>query len=180
MPRKDTMTKKTLIERVLAYEIMGFGAIIVFLWANEIFDLPHVLFRVPATPINWAESLFESVLVVLAALPILAFTRHFLRRIRYLEGFLLFCAGCKRVRVEGKWIAVDLFIRNQSAAEVSHGLCPDCLQQYVGGWGEPAHREFTTENGKPAAGAMQYAACACGSGGTVLVPHPSLLRFSAN
>lgn len=172
------MSKQSLIHRVLAYEAMGFATIIFFLWANEFLDLPCRLFGAPATPVNWKESLFESVVVIIPAVLIIAFTRHFLRRMRYLEGFLLFCAGCKRVRVEGKWVSVDFYIRNHSAADVSHGLCPDCLQQYVGGWGEPVHREFVTGSGGPDSSSMQFAACACGSAETALVP--ASCRFSAN
>ncbi|MCK7503113.1 MAG: hypothetical protein MZV70_02750 [Desulfobacterales bacterium] len=53
------MTKKGIAKTIIFYEIIGFGIVILFLFADEVFDLPHHIFGVPATPINWVESFFE-------------------------------------------------------------------------------------------------------------------------
>lgn len=142
-------TRKELTKHVVSYELLGFGLVIFFLWIDEILDLPHYVLGAPATPINWRESLFESLLTVgLAALAVYL-TRQFLMHIKYLEGFLLFCAGCKKVRLKGVWIPVDVFVRDHSAAEVSHGLCPDCLALYCGDWKAPDTRLWTRESPDP-------------------------------
>lgn len=47
--------------------ISGFLIIIAFTWLNEILDLPHVLLAAPATPINWRESLIETVFSLIMA-----------------------------------------------------------------------------------------------------------------
>jgi hypothetical protein len=127
-------TKKELTRHVILYELLGFGLITLFLWLDEILDLPHFCFGAPATPINWRESSFESLLTIGFAAIVIFLTHQFLTRIKYLEGFLVFCAGCKRVRLKGQWIPVDVFVRDHSEAEISHGLCPDCMAQYCGGW----------------------------------------------
>src|SRR6267143_1213116 len=47
--------------------------------------------------------------------------------VRTLEGILPICATCKRIKNEaGAWEAVESFVREHTAAEFSHGLCPDC------------------------------------------------------
>ncbi len=126
------MSKASLLKRLLMFELIGFAALMVMLWVNEIADLPHVLFGFQQTPVNWRESLLETALAVALAGLVVVLTRRLLARIQYLEGFLLFCAGCKRVRHEGKWIPVDSFIRDHSEAKVTHGLCPDCLDRLYG------------------------------------------------
>jgi PAS domain S-box-containing protein len=37
-----------------------FVILTIFIWLDEVLDIPHVVFRRPATPINWFEALFES------------------------------------------------------------------------------------------------------------------------
>ena len=46
-----------------------------------------------------------------------------------LRGILPVCARCKKIRnEEGYWEEIDLYIRNHSEAEISHGLCLDCAK----------------------------------------------------
>lgn len=137
-------TKRELTRHVMTYEVLGFGLIALFMWLDEILDLPHYCFGAPATPINWRESFFESLLTIGFASIVLFMTHQFLTRIKYLEGFLLFCAGCKKVRLKGQWIPVDVYVRDHSEAEISHGLCPDCLALYCGDWKAPDTRTWTT------------------------------------
>ncbi len=47
--------------------------------------------------------------------------------IEVLRGIIPICASCKRIRTDqGDWQPVELYIRNHSQAEFSHGICPDC------------------------------------------------------
>jgi hypothetical protein len=136
-------TKQGLARHVIAYEVLGFGLVTLFLWLDEILDLPHYCFGAPATPINWRESCFESLLTIGLASMVIFLTHQFLTRIKYLEGFLLFCAGCKKVRLKGEWIPVDVYVRDHSDASISHGLCPDCLTMYCGDWKVPDSRLYS-------------------------------------
>lgn len=126
------MSKASVLKRLLMFEWVGFALLIAVLWFNEIADLPHGVFGFQETPVNWRESLLETALVLALAGAVAGLTRVVVKRLKYLEGFLIFCAGCKRVRHEGKWISVDSYIRDQSEASVTHGLCPDCLERLYG------------------------------------------------
>lgn len=54
--------------------------------------------------------------------------------VKVLEGILPICASCKRIRINGgQWQAVESYVRDHSAAEFSHGLCPDCARRDWGG-----------------------------------------------
>ena len=46
-----------------------------------------------------------------------------------LIGLLSICCTCKRIRKEdGEWQQLELYIREHSEADFSHGLCPECAQ----------------------------------------------------
>lgn len=121
-------TKNGLLRRILMAEWIGFSILLVALWLNEVLDLPRRFFGAPATPVNWRESAVESVLVLLLAALVTSLTRSILARIKYLEGFLLVCAACKRICVNDCWIPFDVFLRDHSDVAISHGLCPHCAE----------------------------------------------------
>jgi DNA-binding NtrC family response regulator len=50
-----------------------------------------------------------------------------MKEIKLLRGFLPICVRCKKIRDDkGYWTQVDVYIRNHSEVEFSHGICPDC------------------------------------------------------
>ncbi len=66
------------------------------------------------------------------------------RRMKYLEGILPVCARCKRIRDEkGQWHEIESFISDQSEAEFTHGLCPECLHELYPEY--DADRELSTD-----------------------------------
>lgn len=126
------MKKILLTKRLILYEIVGFGTIILILWIDEIFDLPYNLFGANPTPINWVECIFESVIIIISSSLIIYLTVRLLKQIKHLEGFLPVCSFCKRIRVDEKWIPIDQYIMEHSEAELSHGLCPECAKKHYG------------------------------------------------
>ena len=60
-----------------------------------------------------------------------------LGEIKVLRGFLPICSRCKKIRNDqGYWEAIEVYIRDHSEAEFSHGICPECIdslyQKYEG------------------------------------------------
>ena len=54
-----------------------------------------------------------------------------LANVKSLSGLLPICAGCKKIRDDkGYWSQVESYIQQHSEARFSHGMCPDCSQQY--------------------------------------------------
>ncbi len=50
-------------------------------------------------------------------------------QIKTLRGIVPICASCKMIRDDqGYWEQVDVYVRNHTEAEFSHGLCPTCLK----------------------------------------------------
>ncbi len=54
-----------------------------------------------------------------------------MEKIKTLRGLLPICSHCKKVRNdEGYWQQVEVYVRDHSMAEFSHGICPDCMKKY--------------------------------------------------
>lgn len=53
-----------------------------------------------------------------------------LAQVKQLGGLLPICASCKKIRDdEGYWHQVEVYIRDHSDAEFSHGICPECMAE---------------------------------------------------
>lgn len=53
-----------------------------------------------------------------------------LAKVKALSGLLPICASCKKIRDNhGYWQQVEVYIRDHSEADFTHGLCPDCLSK---------------------------------------------------
>lgn len=53
------------------------------------------------------------------------------KEVHMLAGMLPICAACKRIRDDkGYWQKVEVYISEHSDVVFSHGLCPECIQEY--------------------------------------------------
>ncbi len=49
-----------------------------------------------------------------------------------LEGMLPICSYCKKIRDEkGEWNQLEAYISDRSAAEFTHGYCPECATKFI-------------------------------------------------
>jgi hypothetical protein len=56
-----------------------------------------------------------------------------LSEIKTLSGLLPICSSCKKIRDDkGYWNQIELYIRDRSEAEFSHGICPPCAEKLYG------------------------------------------------
>lgn len=123
---RTTMVSK----RVIANEIVAFAVIILLIWLDEVLDIPSLLLGAEKTPINWRESLFESIAILLIGAVIINYTAKILHRMKHLEGILPVCASCKKIRDErGNWHRFESYISERSEADFSHGICPECAEK---------------------------------------------------
>lgn len=54
-----------------------------------------------------------------------------LEEIKKLQGMIPICSYCKKIRDDdGFWQQVGDYIHNHTEANVTHGVCPDCLKKY--------------------------------------------------
>ncbi|MBU1698385.1 MAG: hypothetical protein KKD21_15315 [Proteobacteria bacterium] len=56
-----------------------------------------------------------------------------LAKVKTLSGMLPICAQCKKIRDDkGYWNQIEVYIRDHSEAEFSHGMCPECSDKLYG------------------------------------------------
>lgn len=56
-----------------------------------------------------------------------------------LKSILPICSKCKRIRNEAEyWEQVDKYFNDHIGVDFSHGLCPECLEQFYGEYLHPA------------------------------------------
>lgn len=63
------------------------------------------------------------------------------QQLQALHGIIPICANCKHVRTDaGEWQQIESYVRENSAADFSHGVCPSCAKTVYGDYfkeGEP-------------------------------------------
>jgi len=53
--------------------------------------------------------------------------------IKVLKGMIPICASCKKIRDDdGFWHRLETYIDNNSEAQFSHGICPECKETLYG------------------------------------------------
>ncbi len=52
-----------------------------------------------------------------------------LHKIEVLSGLLAMCASCKRIRDDGQWEPVEVYLQRRGEVSVSHDICPQCVGQ---------------------------------------------------
>lgn len=56
--------------------------------------------------------------------------REAMAKIKTLSGFLPICASCKKIRDDrGDWVPIESYIKKNSDAEFTHGVCPECARK---------------------------------------------------
>ncbi|MBA4390530.1 MAG: hypothetical protein C0399_06300 [Syntrophus sp. (in: bacteria)] len=56
--------------------------------------------------------------------------REALSQVKALSGLLPICASCKKIRNDkGYWEQMEVYIRDHSEADFTHGICPECVQK---------------------------------------------------
>ena len=53
------------------------------------------------------------------------------KHVKVLKGLLPICTSCKKIRDDqGYWNQLEIYIREHSEAEFTHGLCPECVKKF--------------------------------------------------
>ena len=56
--------------------------------------------------------------------------RQALGQIKTLRGMVPICANCKKIRDDqGYWHRLEVYVRDHTEAEFSHGICPECMKK---------------------------------------------------
>ena len=54
-----------------------------------------------------------------------------LKEVKTLRGIVPICSFCKKIRNDkGYWDQVEVYVREHTEADFSHGICPACMKQH--------------------------------------------------
>ena len=116
---------------ILVLEAVGFVAVLVVVWLDEVADLPHYLAGTPQSPARMPEALMESLLVLVVCAGVVASSIWLFKRIERLESFIVMCAWCRKVRVDGQWITFEEYLSERDNLRTSHGVCKACAEEQL-------------------------------------------------
>jgi len=113
--------------RVLWYESLGFGLILVLSWLNRLIDLPRLVIGGDPTISKWRDSFIETMLILLIWAFVHSLTKRLVDRLQHLEGMLRICAWCRKVGHGDKWMRLEEYFAEGLHIGTTHGVCPECL-----------------------------------------------------
>ena len=120
-----------IAKKVVWYETIAVIFMCSITWINEIFDIPYVFLGGPATPINWREAMFESIVIAMIGAVIIRYTYKLLIKISYLEQILPVCASCQKIRIDAAFLNdIQQLVDERTAKDFTYGICPDCIKTY--------------------------------------------------
>jgi hypothetical protein len=120
---------------ILWVEAWGFSLIIVLSWLTEAIHIPHLIYGESFTP-NWHRAILRTVVILLVWFWVHLATRRLLKRLHYLENFLLICGWCRRVCTQDEWMTMEKYFDAKFDMHTSHGMCPDCVKNELKSAGE--------------------------------------------
>lgn len=83
------------------------------------------------------EAAVDTLVIVLSSMGIAFLILHLRRQartLRVLEGMLPICGFCKRIRKDGVWESLEIYIHDHSEARFSHTFCPECGKKHYGSY----------------------------------------------
>ncbi len=107
------------------------AATMLFLWRSPITELDHLLFGAALLFMNPGTIMVFIGLLALHSRRMAADLAASKQEIRTLTGLLPICCICKKIRLESSaWQSIDVYVREHSHAEFTHGICPECMETH--------------------------------------------------
>ncbi len=121
---------KTMLDYIPFWQGMGFVLMIVLVWAVYLFELPEYFFS-RETETDWfGLSLITAVIIVMGFVIV---AHSYVQQRRILQGLLRVCSYCKKVKIKQseEWMQLEYYVSENSLADFTHGICPDCHQRVM-------------------------------------------------
>ncbi len=142
------MVKSSQLARIVVYQNVGFLAVIILCFLDELLQLPSLIFSDHPFNFLYRRSTLEMLLFLAVWLLVSNSTRRLLKQVRQLEDFLRVCSWCRRIDYKGEWMPLEEFMEQGFDTPTTHGICPECLRQKK----EAIEKERRARQSEPAAG----------------------------
>ena len=112
------------------WQFLGFVLLLCFLWANEVLDLPALIYGRSSGAFDIIGTCLLTAGIILIGFVTVAHT--LVQQRKMLKGFVTVCSYCGKVHIdEDAWSHMEEFIAERSLIEFSHGICPACYQKLL-------------------------------------------------
>jgi len=102
--------------------------LVLFLWMNEILDLPSVYFGSQPCPFDFSRACISSAAVILTGIIVVGHT--YLQQQQVIRGLVSICSYCKKIRVDSEvWQQIEQYVGGTSQVAFTHGVCPECYKK---------------------------------------------------
>jgi hypothetical protein len=142
------MVKNSQLARIVVYQNVGFLAVIVLCFLDELLQLPSLIFSGHPFVVLYRRPTLEMLLFLAVWLLVSNSTRRLLKQVRQLEDFLRVCSWCRRIDYKGEWMPLEEFMEQGFDTPTTHGICPECLRQKK----EAIEKERRARQSEPATG----------------------------
>lgn len=115
--------------RVILYECIGFGVILLLSVLNNLFGLPQMIVGGEGVVSRWRYGVIETVIILLIWAFVFSITRRLLQRLHHLEGMLRMCAWCRRIGHGDRWMTLEDYFAEGLKIGTTHGICPECRKK---------------------------------------------------
>lgn len=109
--------------------VAGFVVLAMVIWLSKLLDLPHHLLGADPSRHRLEELLLETVAILVLGTLVVAWIRPTIRRVAYLERYIVLCSWCRRVNLGAEWLPLEAFL-GRHESETSHGMCPACAAKF--------------------------------------------------
>ncbi len=100
-------------------------------WVREICTTEYDKENEPSRSIGTVHDITDKKLAAEEREKLIKELQTALSEIKTLRGILPVCSYCKKVRTDdGYWEQVDVYIHKHSEADISHGICQDCMKEH--------------------------------------------------
>jgi hypothetical protein len=123
------MKKKSQLTKIVLYQNLGFLAIIVLCFLDDLLKLPSLIFSGHPFVILYRRPILEMLLILAVWFLVAGSTRRLLKRVKQLEDFMRVCAWCRKIDYKGEWMRLEEFMEQGFDTPTTHGICPECLRQ---------------------------------------------------
>jgi hypothetical protein len=142
------MVKNSQLARIVVYQNVGFLAVIVLCFLDELLQLPSLIFSGHPYVVLYRRPTLEMLLFLAVWLLVSNSTRRLLKQVRQLEDFLRVCSWCRRIDYKGEWMPLEEFMEQGFDTPTTHGICPECLRQKK----DAIEKERSARQSEPATG----------------------------
>src|SRR5712664_339654 len=116
------MKMNSQLTRVVLFQNLGFLAIIILCFLDELIQLPTLIFSDHPFVFIFRKSTLDMLLVLAVWFLVSTSTRRIMEHVRYLEKFMRVCSWCRRINYQDEWMPLEEFMRQGFDTPTTHGI----------------------------------------------------------